>query len=116
MKILIVDDYRPFAQSLKVMLSPLHDGRVVGTGAEAMAALSSEPFDAAFVDLKLPDMSGLEICREIAQRSIPLPAGVVIITGGGGDAALWSELAKLGVKVIEKPFTPDKLLALLSAR
>jgi DNA-binding NtrC family response regulator len=113
-KILIVDDYKPFAQSLKVMLKPAHDVHVVGSGAEAFAAFARESFDTAFVDLRLPDTNGLDVCRRIVEEGIHLPKGVVIITGGGANPTLWAELTRLGVKFIEKPFTPEQLFALIA--
>lgn len=112
-KILLVDDYAPFAQSLKVMLDPPHEVTIASKGAEAISKLSEQPFDTAFVDLKLPDMSGVDVCRAIVDRGVHLPRGVVLITGGGADATLWAELTRLKVKFISKPFTADQLFALL---
>lgn len=113
LRILIVDDYRPFAQSLSVMLQPMHEVRIAGSGADALRIAQTERFDTAFVDLKLPDMTGVELCAALHAKAIHFPRGVVVITGGGGDPTMWSELARMDVKFIEKPFTADQLFALL---
>ena len=113
MKILLVDDYRPFGQSLKVMLTPEHDVTLVGTATDALAELERTPFDAAFVDLRLPDLSGTEVCARVREAGIPLPHGLILMTGGGTDAALRARLLQLDVKLIEKPFTEEQLYSLL---
>ncbi|MEN8196224.1 MAG: response regulator, partial [Pseudomonadota bacterium] len=53
----------------------------VGTGKEALKVLSAEPPDAVLLDLRLPDMDGLDILKEI--RSRELPCEVVVITAHG---------------------------------
>jgi DNA-binding NarL/FixJ family response regulator len=67
-RVLIVDDHEVVREGLSAVLPS--DGRfeVVGTAATASAALRevrrSRP-DAALVDLRLPDMSGVELCEEL---------------------------------------------------
>lgn len=114
MKILIVDDYAPFAESLRTALKHQHTVEIASTGAAALGLLRGGGFDAAFVDLKLPDMTGVEVCEAIQSEGISPPQGVVIVTGGPTDQKLWASLTRLKLKVIEKPFTPDELFALLS--
>lgn len=53
--------------------------RTAGTGEEAIELLAKAPADVVFLDLRLPDMSGLEVLKRV--KDICPEARVVIITG-----------------------------------
>ena len=57
---------------------------VVATGAEALAALRAQPFDAAFIDVGLPDMTALDLARVI--RETDGPPEVIVMTAQAGEA------------------------------
>ncbi|MGE3636525.1 MAG: response regulator, partial [Sandaracinaceae bacterium] len=69
LRILIVDDEtnarRSLAISLKLAGHRVHDA---ADGYAALAVLESDPIDLALVDLMMPDMSGLELARQINVR------------------------------------------------
>jgi two-component system LytT family response regulator len=76
---LIVDDEPPGRQRLRALLEADPDVTVVGEcadGAEALAALRSQPCDLVFLDVEMPGLSGLEVARRLGPR---LPA-VVFVT------------------------------------
>jgi len=79
-RILIVDDEPDMCWALENILRPA-GFRVTTTtsGAEALALLAGEPYAAAFVDVKLPDLDGLELAALIRQRN-PHTA-IVLISG-----------------------------------
>ena len=70
LRVLLVDDN---AFNQKVAASKLraggHDGRVAGSGREALAAVERQPFDLVFMDMQMPDMDGLEATRPSAGGS-----------------------------------------------
>jgi DNA-binding LytR/AlgR family response regulator len=84
----------------------------VGNGADALAAFEARPTDAAFLDIRMPVMSGLDVAREIAGRT-----HVVFVTAYDEYAiAAFDEGA---VDYLLKPVSPeriDKVVARLKAR
>ena len=74
-RILIVDDDADFTAATRTLLrAEEHDVETVGTLAEANVVLDRENFDMLFVDLALPDGSGLELIQDEGPKA-------VIITG-----------------------------------
>ena len=64
---------------------------VVGSCAEALIRLGRPPaYDAALVDLRMPDQSGLDFVREAKRRGLPLPPFVMISGKGDEEAAIAS--------------------------
>ena len=85
---------------------------IAGTGAEAQRALKHAAFDAVILDLMLPDMDGLDVCRRIrADSAIPL----LMLTARGDplDRVVGLELG--ADDYLPKPFEPRELLARLRA-
>jgi signal transduction histidine kinase len=67
-RILVVDD-EPAARYVKarILRKAEHDVVEAGTGREALAAVAAAEPDLALVDVRLPDMSGLDVCRAIKE-------------------------------------------------
>ena len=82
-----------------------------GSGAEALRTLMRRPADLAMVDLRMPDVNGLELLRQI-RRSVP-GCEVILMTGYAAvDSAV--EAIKLGAReYLTKPFDLDRLRELL---
>ncbi len=75
--------------------APLYEIDVVATCGEALARLTRTPaYDAALIDLRMPDQSGLDFAREAQCRRIPLPP-FIVLSGRGDEAAAIASL-KLG--------------------
>ncbi|HEY6242083.1 MAG TPA: response regulator transcription factor [Burkholderiales bacterium] len=85
---------------------------IAAAGRTGLERLAREPFDALVLDLMLPDMDGLEVCRELrAKHEIP-----VLMLTGRGDAADRIVGLELGADdYLPKPFQPRELLARLRA-
>jgi len=66
---------------------------VVRSSADALARLGRETFDLVLADLRMPDMSGLELLRESKHRGVRAP--FILITGRGDEATAVAAL-KLG--------------------
>jgi DNA-binding response OmpR family regulator len=82
------------------------------TGAVAVARHSREDFDALILDLMLPDMDGLEICRRIRARS-DTPILMLTARGDAMDRVVGLEMG--ADDYLPKPFEPRELLARLRA-
>src|SRR5206468_7089553 len=79
-----------------------------GTGEDALAMFHARAPDLMVLDLGLPDMDGVDICRRIREES-PMPIVVLSARGAEGD-----KVAALDIGAddyVTKPFGPEELLA-----
>ncbi|SDD17104.1 hybrid sensor histidine kinase/response regulator [Paraburkholderia lycopersici] len=81
-RLLIVDDNHDAATSLAQILDS-HDVRVAGTAAQALALARDFQPEMVFLDLGLPDMSGLEVAARLLAQSIAHRPVLVALTGYG---------------------------------
>src|SRR5438105_12590101 len=83
-----------------------------GTGAAGLALQARDAFDAIILDLMLPDMDGLDVCRQIRLRA---NVAVLMLTARGDamDRVVGLELG--ADDYLPKPFEPRELLARLRA-
>jgi two-component system repressor protein LuxO len=79
----------------------------VGDGAGAMAYLARRPPQALLLDLKLPDMDGMDILKHVHREQ--MPTSVVIITGHGSVDLAVDAMRYGAFDFLEKPFTASRL-------
>lgn len=106
--ILVIDDEEPIRRLLqKELANARREVHVAESGAKAMAMARDQWFDVVIMDLRLPDVTGLDLLIRI-RESIP-HIEVIMITGHGDiDSAV--EAMKLGAcDFIRKPFNLDQL-------
>ena len=108
MRILIVDDEPAVASLLADAIQDQgHQATIVHRGQEALVRLGEQSYDAVFLDVLMPEMSGIEVLRRIRATHPTLP--VIVITGHARQEEL-EEARRLGVsEVIEKPFILNNL-------
>ena len=82
------------------------------TGADALAAASREPHDFAILDIGLPDMTGLDVCRRLRETSA-IPVLFLTARDGEVDRILGLELG--GDDYVTKPFSPREIVARVRA-
>ena len=112
-RILLIEDDQRLAEMVQNYLgSAGYDVAVAPKGAAGLALHGREAFDAIVLDLMLPDMDGLEVCRRIrAQADIP-----ILMLTARGDAMDRVVGLELGADdYLPKPFEPRELLARLRA-
>ena len=85
---------------------------VAADGPTAVAGAAAQPPDLVVLDLMLPGMDGLEVCRRI-RRDGPLP--VIMLTARGDEADRVTGLELGADDYVAKPFSPRELLARLRA-
>lgn len=112
-KILIVDDLVENTEVLRALLRPQHFSiEVAHCGTDALRMVESNPPDVILLDLMMPGMDGIEVCRRIkinpALRHIP----IIIITGSSDRESNLQALEVGADDFVTKPF--DR--ALLEAR
>ena len=80
-KILVVDDYAPNANGMRDLLAVAgYSVRVAYNGVEALGLVAEEAPDLVLVDVVMPGMSGVELCRELKTRGGTRLTPVVLIT------------------------------------
>jgi two-component system alkaline phosphatase synthesis response regulator PhoP len=114
--VLIAEDDRDIADLIALYVeragwSPY----VTGAGDAALTYARTQPVDVAILDVMLPGMSGLEVCR--ALRSVPttadLPIIMVTARGDEGDRIVGLDIG--ADDYIAKPFSPNELVARIRA-
>ena len=107
--IYIVEDSAPSALLYQSYLDTLgYHVKVYHTGMDAIAAINEQVPDILILDVQLPDISGLDILREVTQTGLPTRT-IVITSETELDYAV--EATRHGAfDFIEKPFTKDRLL------
>jgi DNA-binding response OmpR family regulator len=114
-KVLVIDDDPSQCRCMAIGL------RVEGfeviealSGAQALEGLNQSEVDAAVVDLMMPGMNGLEMCRLLKEK---FPRMGVVLTSAYHLSQRQLELAGIGHAVfIGKPFTMEKLARLVRQR
>ncbi|WP_420472629.1 sigma-54-dependent transcriptional regulator [Noviherbaspirillum sp. ST9] len=106
--ILIIDDETNLVRSLSFALEDEgHTVRGAGTGAEGLAAASEFAPDLILLDLKLPDLSGLDVLEKLTAQKCDAQ---VIMISAHGDTRAAVKAVKLGAAdYITKPFDLDDL-------
>ncbi len=114
LSILIVDDSRDFGQSLATFLRlEGHEVELVFDGEAAVEKFRARDFDAAFLDVKLPGMNGVESFLEI--RKLKPDAKVFMMTGFSDEEPLRKAIDNGAMGVFHKPLDLDEVLKALEA-
>jgi len=83
-----------------------HQVTALDRGSDALAVMSSLDPDLIILDLMLPDMSGIDLCREL-RRTSPVPIIMVTALGEEADRVLGLEVG--ADDYVTKPFSPREL-------
>jgi len=112
-RILVIDDDSRLAAMVSEYLAAAgYRVATAASGAAGLERLAKEPYDALVLDLSLPDMDGLEVCRRLREGS---DVAVLMLTARG-DATDRIVGLELGADdYLPKPFEPRELLARLKA-
>jgi two-component system phosphate regulon response regulator PhoB len=117
-KILIVEDDASIREILSLLLETRGFSGVeaVGTGTAALERASETAFDLVLLDLTLPDVDGLDVCRRL--RSTPLNATTptIMLTARGEETDVVVGLEAGAVDYVVKPFNNQTLLARIRAQ
>jgi two-component system, OmpR family, phosphate regulon response regulator OmpR len=110
--LLIEDDSRLAAMVSEYLGEAGYRVTTAASGAGGLERLGKEPYDVLVLDLTLPDMDGLEVCRRLRARW-ELPVLMLTARGEPMDRVLGLELG--ADDYLPKPFEPRELLARLKA-
>ena len=114
MRILVIEDELKMAGLLRRgLVEAGYAVDVASSGADGLWAAGENPYDAVVLDLMLPDMSGLEICRELRRRGFWVP--VLILTARDGVPDRVAGLDAGADDYLTKPFAFGELFARIRA-
>jgi putative two-component system response regulator len=111
-RVLVVDDEAPCAELLvELFATEGFEVQVAGDGETALASIERQAPDIVLLDIGLPSIDGIEVCRRIKQSPLTRLTPVVLVTG-----FLERELRLAGIDAgaddfIPKPFHADELRA-----
>ena len=112
--ILVVDDDRRMAKTLvNIFQVKGYEVEAVYSGSEALEKVAEGRFDCVLTDIKMPEMSGVELYRAIKARQPDLP--VVLMTAYSTDRLVNEGLEEGAVAVLTKPLDINTLLSFFSS-
>ncbi len=112
-RLLLVDDEPQVLRSLSAALSAAgYAVSTAATGAEALSHAARAPVDAVVLDLRLPDGSGVEVCRRLREWSA---APVVVVSAVDDEAEKIAALDAGADDYVTKPYAVGELLARIRA-
>jgi two-component system, OmpR family, alkaline phosphatase synthesis response regulator PhoP len=114
--VLVVDDEEEILELVHYNLSK--EGFVavgVTTGEEALAAARTKLPDAVVLDLMLPGVDGLEVCRRMKADPRLSHIPIIMLTAKGGEADIVTGLELGAADYVTKPFSPRVLTARVKA-
>ena len=108
--VLIIEDSRPMQRTLQRLFEADSLGvRIASDGVEGLESFRQEPPNVVILDLKLPGLSGKELCRSFKTE---MPSVPIVVLSANADVDDKVVLLELGADdYVTKPFSPKELLA-----
>lgn len=106
--VLCVDDE---SINLDILVRILHDytSYAVLSALEALEILDTTPIDIIILDIIMPEISGLELCRQIKENPKTTNIPIIFITSNSDDETIISAFEYGGIDFINKPINPINL-------
>lgn len=115
-QVLVVEDEEDIQELIQYNLT--REGyrvECVGSGEEALSAAKSRKPDIIVLDLMLPGLDGLEVCRQIRRDDRVATTPILIVSAKGEEADIVAGLELGADDYLTKPFSPRELLARMRA-
>ncbi|MBI4730650.1 MAG: response regulator [Chloroflexi bacterium] len=114
LRILIVDDDRRMTRTLADILSMAgHEAVEAWSGPEALGKVRAQTFDCVLTDVRMSEMDGVELHRQLRQAQPGLP--VVLMTAYAADGIIRKGLDDGVVGVFDKPLNMSQLLSFFTS-
>lgn len=113
MKVLVTEDNPRLAERIKNLLGKYYLIEAASSGDEAISIATSSPVDIILLDLGLPDMNGIEVCKKLRELGISVP--ILILTGVDNNLSKVELLNAGADDYMTKPFDASELRARINA-
>jgi len=109
-KILVVEDERDIRDLIGFTLRFAgFEVVLVDNGIEAIEKVLVEQPDLVILDVRMPKMTGYEVCRQLKENPVTSAIPVVFLSAKGQEDEIQQGLASGALEYIVKPFAPDEL-------
>ena len=116
MHVLIIEDDPALVELLDYnLVSAGYDTSAVEDGDDAMAAVDDEQPDMVILDWMLPNVSGIELCRQLRQSPAHRHIPIIMLTARGEEGDRVRALETGAGDYVVKPFLPSELIARIEA-
>src|ERR1700704_4995812 len=113
-RVLVAEDDRSVRESLlRALRLEGYDVTAVTDGEQALAAVQSDPPDLLVLDIMMPNVDGLTVCRRLRARNVAMP--ILMLTARHEVSDRVTGLDAGADDYLVKPFALDELLARLRA-
>jgi two-component system phosphate regulon response regulator PhoB len=110
--VLIVEDEKEIAELVELHLKRAGiDTTIMRSGRTALESIKKSVPDAVVLDLMLPDVDGLEVCRRIRQTHDQRAMPIIMVTAKGDESDIVAGIELGADDYITKPFSPRVLVA-----
>lgn len=107
--VLVIDDEQVICDACQIVLSEEgHAVTLTKTGKDGLAAIRQGTYDVVLLDMKLPDMDGMEILKAVQEEKRRLC--IIVMTGYSSISNAVQAIKKGASDYLAKPFTDDELL------
>ena len=114
--VLVVDDDPNVLAVVEMVLrSAGCDVSTCVSGADGLRAAHEAPPDCAVIDVAMPDMTGLDVCRALRDDAGTVDVPIILLTGRGQWLDVASGFDAGADDYLVKPFTPQDLLSRVEA-
>jgi len=114
-RILVVDDNKDFADVFcDILKTNSYEVESCYSGAQAVDLVKKKNFDIVFLDIRMPEMDGIETLKEVMK--IKPDTTVIMMTGYSVDELVHKALEEKASEIIYKPFEIDKVLSLIESK
>lgn len=113
MKILVIEDNPRLAERFKTQLQKWYIVENAYSGSDGLQQFANNEYDVVLLDLGLPDMPGIEVCKHL--RSLSSDTPILVVTGIDTTPSRVSLLDTGADDYITKPFEPAELIARINA-
>ncbi len=112
MQVLVVDDSKVIREMLVACLRAIEglEFTHASSGLEAIERLSLRTFDLVFLDLNMPDISGIEVLEFVRGQEKLKDIPIAVVTTRGDEASRSKVMAAGASAYLTKPFTPEQIL------
>ncbi len=112
-RVLIIEDDPDIASFERQFLTRSgYDVRIAGTGREGLSMIPAYKPEVILLDIGLPDMSGLDVCTQIAEQA---DAYILMVSGHSGEDVKLTGLGLGADDFITKPFSGNELVARIAS-
>ena len=114
-RILVVDDDELVRLALEELLMPEgYEIHTASSGREALDKIKENIYDLLMLDIIMPEMDGIELCRKIREKDDYSEVPIVFLTAKSREEDRSVGLEAGANLFLSKPISPEKLLTLIS--